>query len=123
MRLSWRVMLRAKGGDVTFRVRDPSGRTYHVSPRAYLNDLQESEMSSQPDLILQLAQHIARDFALRGHGRVAVYADARVALNGRRSRPMIDPNIDLTAVQDGLAPARWVLPAPDNSPPHTRAVP
>lgn len=122
MRFSWRVMVRAKGGDVTFIVRDASGRRFHVSPRTYLTDLQESEMSSQPDLVLQLAHHIARDFEQRGRGPVAVYADARVALNGRRSRPMIDPSVDLTQVHDGLASARWVLPAPEAPPPHTRAV-
>jgi hypothetical protein len=122
MRFSWRVMVRAKGGDVTFVVREATGRRFHVSPRAYLSGLQESEMSSQPDLILQLAQHIAHDFAQRGHGPVAVFADARVALNGRRSQAMIDPNVDLTQVQDGLAPATWVLPAPVTAPPHTRAV-
>jgi len=122
MRFSWRVMVRAKGGDVTFVVREPSGRTFHVSPRAYLTGLQESEMSSQPDLVLQLAHHIARDFEQRGRGQVAVFADARVALNGRRSRPMIDPTVDLTQVHDGLAPASWILPAPQSPPPHTRAV-
>lgn len=122
MRFSWRVMVRAKGGDVTFVVRERDGRTFHVSPRTYLTDLQESEMSSQPDLILQLAQHIARDLEQRGRGPVAVYADARVALNGRRSQPLIDPNVDLTRVRDGLAPAHWVLPAPETPPPHTRAV-
>jgi hypothetical protein len=121
MRFSWRVMVRAKGGDVTFIVREPSGRSFHVSPRAYLTDLQESEMSSQPDLILQLGQQIARDFEQRGRGPVAVYADARVALNGRRSRPMIDPTVDLAQLRDGLAPASWVLPAPQTPPPHTRA--
>lgn len=122
MRFSWRVMVRAKGGDVTFVVREPSGRTFHVSPRTYLTGLQESEMSSQPDLVLQLAHHIARDFEQRGRGPVAVFADARVALNGRRSRPMIDPAVDLTTVQDGLTPASWILPAPQTPPPHTRAV-
>ena len=122
MRFSWRVMVRAKGGDVTFVARERSGRTFHVSPRTYLTDLQESEMSSQPDLVLQLAHQIARDFELRGRGPVAVYADARVALNGRRSQPMIDPEVDLTGVHDGLGPANWVLPAPQAPPPHTRAV-
>lgn len=122
MRLSWRVMVRAKGGEVTFVVREPSGRTFHVSPRTYLNDFQESEMSSQPDMILQLAHHIARDFERRGRGPVAVYADTRVALNGRRSQPLIDPTVDLTQVRDGLALASWVLPAPETPPPHTRIV-
>jgi hypothetical protein len=123
MRLSWRVMVRAKGGSTTFIARAAdTGRTLHISPRAYLTDLQESEMSSQPDMILQLAHHIQRDLALRGHGQLAIYVDSRVSLNGRRSQPFIDPAIDLTTVQDGLEPARWVLPAPSHSPPHTRPV-
>jgi vitamin K-dependent gamma-carboxylase len=125
MRFSWRVMVRAKGGDTTFVVRDPSrNRTFHLSPRTYLTDTQESEMSSQPDLILQLAHHIQKD--LRQHGRsgdaVEVYVDSRVSLNGRRSQPMIDPTVDLTKVRDGLAPAHWILPTPEQSPPHTRPV-
>lgn len=123
MRFSWRVKLRAKGGSTTFiaRHRD-SGRTFHVSPRLYLTDLQESEMSSQPDLILQLAHHIARDLERRGLGSHAIYVDARVSLNGRRSQALIDPHIDLTQVHDGLERARWIMPAPQGAPAHTRVV-
>jgi len=62
MRFSWRVMVRAKGGAITFLVRDKAtGRVEHVSPRAYLTAFQENEMASQPDLILQLAHHIERE--------------------------------------------------------------
>ena len=125
MRFSWRVMVRAKGGDTTFIVRDPSrGHTFHISPRTYLTDTQESEMSSQPDLILQLAHHIQKDLSQRGLSSHAanVYVDSRVSLNGRRSRPLVDPTVDLAKVHDGLAPASWVLPAPEQSPPHTRPV-
>lgn len=123
MRFSWRVMVRAKGGSTTFLVRDKrSGREYHVHPRAYLTGMQESEMSGQPDLILQLAHHIEKEFARRGLGPVEVHADARVSLNGRRGRPLVDPSVDLVAVRDGLAPAQWVLPAPAQPPPHTKPV-
>lgn len=123
MRFSWRVMLRAKGGSTTFIVRDrASGRTFHVSPRQYLSDMQESEMSSQPDLILQLAHHIRADYEQRGFGPLEVHVDARASLNGRRSAPLIDPAIDLTTIRDGLARATWVLPAPSQPPPHTRPV-
>jgi vitamin K-dependent gamma-carboxylase len=123
MRFSWRVMVRAKGGGTTFVVRSPKlGRTWHVSPRQYLTQMQENEMSSQPDLIVQLAHHIERDFAGRGLGPVEVRVEARAALNGRRSAPLVDPNVDLTRVQDGLAQARFVLPAPAQAPPHTRPV-
>lgn len=119
MRLSWRVMVRAKGGNTVFRVeRHGQKQVQYVSPRQYLTGLQESEMSSQPDLILQLAHHIARQ--LDDVGPVAVYAESRVALNGRRSALLIDPNVDLTQVRDGWAPAHYILPAPAGPPPHTR---
>jgi vitamin K-dependent gamma-carboxylase len=123
MRFSWRVMLRAKGGSTTFVVRDKqSGRTVYVSPRAYLTDLQESEMSSQPDLILQLAHHIRDHYARQGFHDPEVRVDARVSLNGRRSVPLIDPAVDLSTVHDGLSRAAWIMPAPRNPPPHTRPV-
>lgn len=123
MRFSWRVMLRAKGGQTTFLVRNVNtGRVFHVNPRDYLTGLQEGEMSSQPDLIVQLAHHIERDFERRGLGPVEVRVDSRVALNGRRSVPFIDPDVDLATVRDGLRRASWILPAPPEAPPHTRPV-
>ena len=123
MRFSWRVMVRAKGGNTSFLVRQSStGHVWHVSPHAYLTGLQESEMSSQPDLILQLAHHIHDDFVRRGLGPVQVRVDSRVALNGRRSARLVDPTIDLVAVHDGLGRADWVLPAPTQAPAHTRPV-
>jgi vitamin K-dependent gamma-carboxylase len=121
LRFSWRVMVRAKGGQTTFRVTtDEREKPTLVSPRAYLTGLQESEMSSQPDLILQLAHHIHGDFVARGYRDVRVFADSRVALNGRRSQLFIDPNVDLATVEDGLLPVSYVLSAPPGPPPHTR---
>ena len=123
MRFSWRVMVRAKGGNTNFIVRNKATRQeWHVSPRAYLTGLQETEMSSQPDLILQLAHEIRRDFEARGRGPVEVRVDSRVALNGRRSAPLIDPQKDLTTIEDGLAARDWVLPAPRSRPTPTRPV-
>jgi hypothetical protein len=123
MRFSWRVMVRAKGGGTTFMVYSPRAkRTFHVPPSDYLTRIQEAEMSNQPDLIVQLAQYIQRDFAARGYGQVEVRADSRVGLNGRRSVAMIDPTIDLTRVRDGLARAEYILPAPEQPPRHTRPV-
>jgi hypothetical protein len=116
MRFSWQVMVREKSGSVSYRVRRKvDGRAWEVRPRAYLTPVQERELTGQPDLILQLAHHIARDFARRGLGRVEVRADARVSLNGRPSAPLIDPEIDLTTVEDGLTRASWIMPAPEPS--------
>lgn len=123
MRFSWRVMVRAKGGATTFLVRQKeTGREYHVSPREYVTAFQENEMDGQPDLVLQLAHHIRRDFAARGFGDVEVRVESKVSLNGRPGAPMIDPNVDLTTVEDGLLPVTWILPAPSEPPPPTRPV-
>src|SRR5690606_3428470 len=93
-----------------------------ISPRAYLTGLQEMERSSQPDLMLQHAHHIECDLERQGHGPVEVRVDSRVALNGRRSARLIDPTRDLTPVRDGLGHRDWVLPAPEQPPPHTPPV-
>lgn len=123
MRFSWRVMVREKNGSVVFHVRDPrTGHVWQVSPHRYLTRLQEREMSGQPDLILQFAHFLARDFAARGVSGVEVRAEARVSLNGRRAALLIDPSIDLVGVRDGLLPASWILPAPEGPPPHTRPI-
>ncbi|MBZ4419037.1 HTTM domain-containing protein [Myxococcus sp. RHSTA-1-4] len=117
MRFSWRVMAREKNGSVTFMVRDPAtGREWHVSPSQYLTRLQEREMSVQPDLILQLARRIARDFEAKGLGPVEVRAEARVSLNGRPAELLLDPTVDLAREMDGLAAKPWIRPAPESPP-------
>ncbi|WP_434042056.1 MULTISPECIES: HTTM domain-containing protein [Sorangium] len=121
MRFSWRVMVREKNGSITFLVRNrQTGRTWHVSPREYLTRLQEREMAGQPDLILQLSRHIRDDFERRGRGPVEVRADALVSLNGRRIARLIDPGVDLASVRDGIGPASYILPGPQEPPPHIR---
>jgi hypothetical protein len=123
MRFSWRVMVREKNGSVTFYVRQKStGREFEIAPRRYLSQAQEQEMSGQPDLILQFAHFLREDFARRGFGQVSVRAEALVSLNGRPMVRMIDPSIDLSEVDDGLAKARFVLPAPSDAPPLIRPI-
>lgn len=123
MRFSWRVMVRAKGGLVSFLVKSPARhKTLEVDPGPYLTSFQENEMVGQPDLILQMAHHIGREYEARGYGHVQVFADAKSSLNGRRPAPLIDPNIDLMQVRDSLAPASWILPAPVGPPPLIRPV-
>ncbi|RKH17714.1 HTTM domain-containing protein [Corallococcus sp. CA047B] len=121
MRFSWRVMTREKNGSATFMVRDSvTGREWHVPPSQYLSRLQEREMAVQPDLILQLAHRIARDYEATTHHPVEVRADVRVSLNGRLSEPLVDPTVDLAREEDGLGPKPWILPAPQTPPVHLR---
>lgn len=122
MRYSWRVMVRAKGGATTFFVKSrATGKVWQVSPSKYLAAHQENEMAGQPDLILQLAHAIGDDFARRA-GPVEVRAESMVSLNARPGALLIDPQVDLLTIEDGLAPATWILPAPAGPPPPTRPV-
>lgn len=117
MRFSWRVMTREKNGSVTYIVKNPaSGREWHVSPDQYLTRVQERELAVQPDLILQLGQHIGREWNAKGLGPVEVRADTLVSLNGRRATPLVDSTVDLLTVTDTLAAKAWVAPATKGPP-------
>lgn len=116
MRWSWRVMVREKNGSITYKCRERGkSHVWHVNPMKYLEWRQYKEFSGQPDLILQLAHHIARDYKKQGLD-VEVRVEALVSLNGRKPELMIDPSVDLTQIQDSIQPGAWLLPAPKTSP-------
>ena len=122
MRFSWRVMVREKNASVTYLVDDPrTGRTVEVRPRQYLDARQEREFGAQPDLVLQLGQHIAREWSARTGTTVRVRAEVLASLNGRRSAPLIDPDTDLATTDDGIAVASWIRPTPRGKPPFLHA--
>ncbi len=59
-RFSWRVMLMEKSGAAYFTVKDKTGsQVYEVDNKKFLTPLQEKMMSTQPDMILQYAHHLA----------------------------------------------------------------
>jgi vitamin K-dependent gamma-carboxylase len=103
-RYSWRVMLVEKAGDVELTVVDVHGDHHRVAPRDYLTPYQARMASTQPDMIIELAQMVARDFDRRGLGPVKVFADAWVSFNGRPHARLLDPAVDLTQVGAGLWP-------------------
>ncbi|MCW5907045.1 MAG: HTTM domain-containing protein [Chitinophagales bacterium] len=102
-RFSWRVMLMEKAGTVFFTVRNADGKLFEVNNRDFLTMQQEKQMSTQPDMILQFAHHLADVYQSK-----EVYAEAYVALNGRASQLLIDPKQNLCEVQDGFANKSWI---------------
>jgi hypothetical protein len=109
-RFSWRVMLVEKSGDVTFTLRDPAtGAEWQVFPDDYLTPLQEKQMAFQPDMILEFAHYLAEEARREGMAGVEVRAEAWVAFNGRPSRLLIDPTIDLAQEKWDLRPKDWIL--------------
>ena len=121
MRFSWRVMIREKSGSLSYKVTlGPlhQHRVIVVSPHERLQWRQVNEMIGQPDLILQLAHAIKNDLDENGYGPVEIRADSTVTLNGRRSTRLIDPDVDLGAVDDCFfCRPSFILPPPPTPPP------
>lgn len=108
-RLSWRVMLVEKAGYTVFRVHDPdTDRTWTVYPSDLLTPQQAHQMSFQPDMILSFAHFLNDYYRQRGRGDVAVYAEAYVSWNGRRSTLLIDPTVDLAHQRRGFMHKWWL---------------
>jgi hypothetical protein len=106
-------MLMEKNGNADFHVMEPStGKRWDVSPTQYLTRYQAKMMASQPDMIVDFAQIVARDFVRRGAREPQVTVDAFASLNGRRAARLIDATVDLAQQRDGLLPKSWILPSP-----------
>jgi hypothetical protein len=116
-RFSWRVMLMEKSGAAYFTVKDKkTNQRIEVNNREFLTPLQEKMMSTQPDLIVKYAHHLAEEFQEKGFQQPAVYAEIYVALNGNRSRLFIDSSVNLAAEKLGWQHYNWVLPYQKTSP-------
>jgi len=113
-RFSWRVMLMEKAGYANFKVVDPENdQRFYVDNTEFLTRFQEKQMSSQPDFILEYAHFLEDHYQEQGIKDPEIYVDSYVALNGRRSQPYVDPNVDLTEIEPSLKHRTWLLPFDD----------
>jgi len=109
-RFSWRVMLMEKAGTAFFYVRDKkSGREVEVDNKHYLTYMQEKMMATQPDMIVDYAKFLKKEFKQKGFEDPSVRAQSFVTLNGSGSRVYIDPNVDLSLESNSfLRNKNWV---------------
>lgn len=108
---AWHMKLRDKGGRVRFTLEDKvTGERWREDAASFLTRRQVGKMRTRPDLAHQAAHELARRARAQGRGDVAVYVEMEVRLNGRPSRPLIDPTVDLAAEPRDLWPKRWLLP-------------
>lgn len=108
-RFSWRVMLMEKAGAITFRVTDAeSGRSSIVNNSEWLTQLQETQMSTQPDMILQFASHLAGQYRERGIVHPQVFAESYATLNGSGSQRFIRQDIDLLTISTATPREHWL---------------
>ena len=107
---AWRMMLRGKQARLRLRLNEPAtGRTWTEPPGKYLTPRQLWRVPADPEMIVQLARHVAALYAAEGR-RVEVRADAFASLNGRPHRRLVREDVDLAALGPGFDPLKIVLP-------------
>lgn len=117
-RFSWRVMLMEKAGHGYFYVKDPkTGAEWEVDNSQHLTPLQEKQMSHQPDMILQYAHYLQKEYSdttiQMGHVQMdfrepQVHAEVYVTMNGRPSQLFVDKKHDLSSIENDLRHRDWL---------------
>ena len=97
----------------TFRERTSDARATKIRlilPMQYLEPHQYGKVAMYPDMILQLAHHIAQEWRRQGHPNASVRVLIGNSLNGRPMQQLIDQDVNLAAQRRSLLPAKWILP-------------
>ena len=112
-RLSWRMMLRSKGGRISFKVIDKkTGLEQSFNYRKMLSRKQQRVVATKPDVIWQFCQRIKEDFAKEGK-EVAIYVNCKIKVNDSDFHTLIDPKVDMAAASwDYFWHNEWILPSP-----------
>jgi hypothetical protein len=111
-RLSWRMMLRSKSASASFRIVDKASKAViPVKLENYLTKKQIRSVSSKPDVMWQFAQRLKSIYAQQGV-EIEVYVRAYISVNGRSSKQLIDPQVDLASVKwNSFKHHDWILPS------------
>lgn len=97
-RFSWRMKLRDKDVDFAMFTVDPrTGRRQRIRPNEWLTERQVEKMVSRPDMITQLARHVADRREAETGVRPIINAQVTASLNRGERRPLIDPALDLAS--------------------------
>lgn len=112
-RLSWRMMLRSKGGRISFKIIDKAtGLELPFNYRKMLSRKQQRSVGTKPDVIWQFCQRVKKDFAEKGKD-VAIYVDCKIRVNDSDYHTLIDPEVDMaTAKWDYFWHNEWIMPSP-----------
>jgi len=109
-RLSWRMMLRERIGNVSFKVIDKKTNEMLLYPLLeHITKKQYDGLSSKPDMIWQMAQRIKAYYLLQGRD-VAVYVNCKASVNRKPMKTLIDSETDLASVPwDYFQHCDWIL--------------
>ena len=105
-------MLRAKSATATYSVVDKeTNNAIPIKLNDYLTKKQQRGASAKPDVIWQFAQHLKQHFAGKGKS-VEVYVRAYVSVNGKPSKQLIDPKVDIANEEwHHFKHHDWILPS------------
>ncbi|WP_313386506.1 HTTM domain-containing protein [Chishuiella sp.] len=119
-RLSWRMMLRNKSGEVTVYLSKPDPKhkgkflkREKVILDDYLTYKQISKMSFSPDMMWQFARFVKLDYEKKGIQNVKVFVDAKVSVNGSPYYQFTNPNYNLAyTTWSYFGHQDWIQPQP-----------
>ena len=109
-RFSWRVMLVEKSGVTNFTVTGDNNKRIMINNEDFLTPFQQKQMSFQPDMILEFAHYLGKNFEAKGFKNPKVNVDCFVSLNGRLAVRLIDPNINLLDYEESFNQKTWLIP-------------
>ncbi|MBL0954145.1 MAG: HTTM domain-containing protein [Leptospira sp.] len=102
IKFSWQVMVADKVGEALFFVQGKS-----IDPRNELTEYQYRMMVIQPEHLIQYAKHIQSKAAIEtGQKDIPVYVQSHVSLNGKRTKPLFAPDVDLTKIEINFLPLK-----------------
>lgn len=109
-RFSWRVMLMEKAGTAFFYVIDSeTNKEIEVDNKKYLTYMQEKQMATQPDMMVDYAKILKNEFEKMGFKNPKVRAQSFVTLNGNGSKEFINDTIDLSSESNSfLKNKHWI---------------
>ena len=104
-------MLMEKRGTTVFYIKDPAtGKEKEVANADYLTKNQEKMMSTQPDMILQFAHFLKKEYETIEVKDPQVRVKSYVTLNGSDRQLFIDSTVDLAKEKENFLPKKWILP-------------
>ena len=99
-RFSWNVMLMEKNAFIEIFMKDVvTKKEWMVQLDSILTPQQMRMMSTQPDMILQFSRSIAQAHFNKTAHKAEVRAECFVSLNGRASKQLINPKVDLATAE------------------------
>lgn len=114
-RLSWRMMLRTKGGFTSiYIVNKVTQERSRYNIKRLLTTKQQRSVRTKPDIIWQLAQRIKKIEAQKDND-IAVYADTKVRVNGGAYFRLINDTIDIASQEwNHFKHHDWILTSPED---------